>query len=185
MLSIWMFVAAVAAPTAPATSADAWHANYSEAVAETKQESQPLLVVFDKPGAEAEELDPSLLTAESGAFPLDSYALCHIDATTDYGKQVAEGFKVTEFPHVAIIDKSGSVVLRRVSGDISQKEWTKVLKEHKDGARSSAVTHTVAKPVTTTSTTASPSFTPSVSMPSSSQGGYTKPYCPSCQLRNR
>jgi hypothetical protein len=180
MLSIWMFVAAVAAPTAPATSADAWHANYSEAVAETKQESQPLLVVFDKPGDEAAELDPSLLTAESGAFPLDSYALCHIDATTDYGKQVAEGFKVTEFPHVAIIDKSGSVVLRRVSGDISQKEWTKVLKEHKDGARSSAVTHTVAKPVTSST----PSFTPSVGA-TMSNTGYAKPYCPSCQLRNR
>ncbi|QDV72550.1 hypothetical protein [Botrimarina mediterranea] len=181
MLSIWMFVAAVAAPTAPAESTDAWHANYSEAVAETKQEEQPLLVVFDKPGDESAELDPSLLSAESGAFPLDSYALCHIDATTDYGKQVAEGFKVTEFPHVAIIDKSGSVVLRRVSGDVTQSEWTKVLKEHKNGDRSTAVTHSVSKPVKSTT----PSFSPSVSMPSSSQGGYSKPYCPSCQLRNR
>lgn len=185
MLSIWMFVAAVAAPTAQADSAAAWHANYSEAVAETKQEHQPLLVVFDKPGDEAEQLDPSLLSAESGAFPLDSYALCHIDATTDYGKQVAEGFKVTEFPHVAIIDKSGSIVLRRVSGDVSQSEWKKILKEHKDGARSSVahssvVSHTVAKPVTT----ATPSYTPKISSPVSTPS-YSKPYCPSCQLRNR
>ncbi len=180
MLSIWMFVAAVAAPPAQADSANAWHANYSEAVAETKQEHQPLLVVFDKPGDENAVLDPSLLSAESGAIPLGSYALCHIDATTDYGKQVAEGFKVTEFPHVAIIDKSGSVVLRRVSGDISQKEWTQVLKEHKDGDRSSAVTHTVAKPVQSSS----PSYTPTMGSPVSTPS-YSKPYCPSCQLRNR
>jgi len=180
MLSIWMFVAAVAAPTAQADSANAWHANYSEAVAETKQEHQPLLVVFDKPGDEAAELDPSLLSAESGAFPLDSYALCHIDANTDYGKQVAEGFKVTEFPHVAIIDTSGGIVLRRVAGDVSQGEWKKILKEHKDGARSSAVSHTVAKPVTSTSR----SYTPTISSPVSTPS-YAKPYCPSCQLRNR
>ena len=181
MLSIWMFVAAVAVPTAPADSARAWHGNYSQAVAETKQESQPLLVVFDKPGDENAELDPSLLSAESGAIPLDSYALCHIDATTEYGKQVAEGFKVTEFPHVAIIDKSGSVVLRRVSGDISQSEWKQVLKEHKNGDRSSAVTHTVAKPLKASTT---PSFTPTMSSPISTPS-YSKPYCPSCQLRNR
>ena len=180
MLSIWMFVAAVAAPTAQADSADAWHANYSEAVAETKQENQPLLVVFDKPGDEAEQLDPSLLSAESGAFPLDSYALCRIDATTDYGKQVAEGFKVKEFPHVAIIDKSGSIVLRRVSGDISQSEWKKVLKEHKDGARVSAPSHNVAKPVTSTPRT----YTPTIGSPVSPRS-YSQPYCPSCQLRNR
>lgn len=180
MLSIWMFVAAVAAPTAEADSAKAWHANYSEAVAETKQDAQPLLVVFDKPGDESQQLDPSLLSAEGG-FPLDSYALCRIDATTDYGKQVAEGFKVKEFPHVAIIDKSGSVVLRRVKGEVSKEEWKSILKEHKDGARSTAVNHTVAKPVATATST--PSYTPTIGAPVS-YPSYSKPYCPSCQ-RNR
>ena len=93
MLSIWMFAAAVAAPSVDASqaSANAWHADYGVALAETKQEEHPLLVVFEQPGDNAKQLDPSLLSAESGAFPLDSYALCRIDATTDYGKQVAEG----------------------------------------------------------------------------------------------
>jgi hypothetical protein len=194
-----MFVAAIAAPAADADSAQAWHADYGKALAETKQDGQPLLVVFDKPGDEQQRLDKSLLSAESGAFPLDSYALCHIDVTTDYGKQVAEGFKVTEFPHVAIIDKSGSVILKRVSGDISKAEWKDVLKKHADGLRVGAVTQTVAKPVvsevtTTASTVVQDAATPSatyapvvttpaaVSYPSVAPA---RPFCPSCQLRNR
>ncbi|TWT95324.1 hypothetical protein Pla108_34700 [Botrimarina colliarenosi] len=185
MLSIWMFVAAVAVPTANADSAPTlateWHADYGVALAETKQEEHPLLVVFEQPGDESQQLDPSLLSADSGAFPLDSYALCRIDVSTDYGKQVAEGFKVTEFPHVAIIDKSGSVILRRVSGDITKQEWTSVLKKHEDGARATA--YTVAKPVTTTTTPAA-TYTPTMDGPVSTPS-YSKPYCPSCQLRNR
>ncbi len=173
MLSTWMLVAA--ALTGSAQPADNWHADYGKALAETKQDSQPLLVVLDVPGDEANRLDPALLSAETGAFPLDSYALCHIDATTEYGKKVAEGFKVTEFPHVAIIDKSGSVILKRVSGDITVTEWTTALKSHADGLRASAKRHTVAKPVTSVVT---PS-TGAVSYPSYNS---PQPYCPSCQL---
>lgn len=180
MLSTWM-LAAVAALTGSAQHADNWHADYGKALAETKQDNQPLLVVLDVPGDEAKRLDPSLLSAESGAFPLDSYALCHIDATTEYGKKVAAGFKVTEFPHVAIIDKSGSVILQRVSGDVTVAEWTKALKSHADGLRASAKRVTVAKPVVSSPAVVTPS-TGAVSYPSYSS---PQPYCPSCQLRNR
>jgi hypothetical protein len=201
MLSIWMFVAAVAAPAAEADSAKVWHADYGVALAETKQDGHPLLVVFEKPGDEQQRLEPSLLSAESGAFPLDSYALCRIDVSTEYGKEVAEGFKVKDFPHVAIIDKSGSVILRRVSGDISKAEWKDVLKKHADGLRATAVTQTVAKPVVTEGsvvtasavvegpvTTPTATYTPAVGLPAAVSYPAAAParsFCPNCQLRNR
>lgn len=192
MLSIWMFAAAVAAPAAESAPASAWHADYGSALAETKQDGQPLLVVLEKPADDAGRLNPSLLTADSGAFPLESYALCRIDVTTEYGKQVAEGFKVTEFPHVAIIDKSGSVILRRVSGEISKAEWKDVLKKHADGLRVGAVTQTVAKPVVTegaVATTPAATFTPTVTVPGAAvtypSAAPARPFCPNCQLRNR
>lgn len=189
MLS-YMMLATAAALSADAPKAD-WHADYGVALEETKEESQPLLVVMDVPGDDAKRFNPELLKAEGGALPLAKYALCHIDASTEYGKKVAEGFKVTEFPHVAIIDKSGSVILRRVKGDIEKAEWLSVLLKHQDGQRAGASRYTVAKPVvsqpaTTTTvapTTYTPTVTPAISYPAAQPAA--QPYCPSCQLRNR
>lgn len=195
MLSTWMFVAVAAALTSDAQPADNWHADYGVALAETQKDSQPLLVVLDVPGDKAKQLDPTLLTAEGGAFPLDKYSLCHIDVTTEYGKKVAEGFKVTEFPHVAIIDNSGSVVLRRVKGNVTKKDWLAVLNKHSDGQRANQVRHVVAKPVVSEAqpvVTSQPVVsTPSSFVPSQPMIQYptaqpaARPYCPSCQLRNR
>lgn len=182
MLSIWMLVAATTALSSGADSGATWHADYGDALAETKQDGQPLLIVLDNPSKAADRLDPSLLNAEKGSFPLDRYALCHVDVTTKYGKQVAEGFKVTEFPHVAIIDKSGTVILRRVKGEVTEQEWTKILNKHADGLRVGATAHTVSKPVISTPVS---TYTPSISAPISYPAPVAQPYCPSCQLRNR
>ncbi|MEO0531534.1 MAG: hypothetical protein AAF266_13310 [Planctomycetota bacterium] len=190
MLSTWTCVSVLAALTAGADAPSVWHADYGKALAETKQDHQPLLVVLEEPADESKSLDAELLTAESGAFPLDSYALCRIDVTTEYGKKVAEGFKVTEFPHVAIIDNSGSVILQRVSGEVTKDQWKSVLARHADGNRAGATRYTVAKPIVADSTTATvvsepaaPVYTPSISAPVSYPSA--RPYCPSCQLRNR
>lgn len=190
MLSTWTCVAVLAALTGGADNSSVWHADYGDALAQTKQDHQPLLVVLEAPEDEAKSLDADLLKAESGSFPLDSYALCRIDVTTEYGKKVAEGFKVTQFPHVAIIDKSGSVILQRVSGEVSTDQWKSVLARHAEGNRAGQTRYTVAKPVVTDSSTATvisqpatPVYTPSFSAPVSYPAA--KPFCPSCQLRNR
>ncbi|MEQ8848239.1 hypothetical protein [Botrimarina sp.] len=187
MLTTWMLVAMVAGLSASEGDTSGWHADYGAALAETKHEAQPLLVVLDDPSDEANRLDPDLLKAESGALPLDSYALCRVDVSTDYGKQVAEGFKVTSFPHVAIIDKSGSVILRRVSGDVSLAEWKRVLSLHAEGDRLGQTRYTVAKQVVDSPVATQPAATPSFSAPtfSSPMNASPRPYCPSCQLRNR
>lgn len=187
MLSTWTCVSVLAALTVGADTPSVWHADYGDALTQTKQDHQPLLVVLEDPADEAKSLDADLLKAESGAFPLDSYALCRIDVTTEYGRKVAEGFKVTEFPHVAIIDNSGSVILQRVSGEVSNDQWKSVLARHADGNRAGQTRYTVAKPVVTDGTTATvvsePAtqvYAPTMSAPVSYPAA--RPYCPSCQL---
>ena len=92
-----------------------WQADYGKALAATRSGDQPLLVVLDKPGTTDKQLDPTLLsqgTIEGQDFELlRPYHLCHVDASTDYGQEVAKAFKADSFPYTAIIDKTGSVVI--------------------------------------------------------------------------
>jgi hypothetical protein len=147
-----------ASPTAPE-----WEQSYGKALEATRAGQEPLLVVLDKPGTVNAALEPALLSEEQAdgeiAKLLSPYRLCHVDVTTDYGQKVAKAFKAKDFPHVAIIDKSGSVVLFRKTGQIKETEWQKILDNHKSGERS-AISHVTLKPVSSSS---------------------AQPYCPNCQ----
>jgi hypothetical protein len=175
MLSTWMLLSLVAALPADAPAETAWEADYGQALAQTREVEQPLLVVLDVPSDEAQRLNPELLDVANGAFPLDSYELCRVDVSTEYGKRVAKSFKVTEFPHVAIIDKSGSVILHRIKGEVTTDQWKSTLARHAEGLRSSGSRYTVAKPLTDLS---------SAGFVEPSETSSSKPYCASCQ-RNR
>jgi hypothetical protein len=103
---------------------------------------------------------------------LQPYTLCHVDVTTDYGKKVASAFRATSFPHVAIIDKTGSTVIYRSTGPIDAADWQQVLTHHKNGERikPQAASHVSYKPV-------GPVLY-------SDPGIYGGSYCPSCQRQS-
>jgi hypothetical protein len=147
-----------ASPTAPQ-----WEQNYGKALEATRAGHDPLLIVLDKPGTQKAALEPSLLSENQAdgetAKLLTPYRLCHVDATTEYGQKVARAFKAKDFPHVAIIDKSGSVVIFHKSGQIKEAEWQKILASHKAGERTGK-THVALKPAGDSS---------------------NQPYCPNCQ----
>jgi hypothetical protein len=154
----------------------AWQTSYGKALAATKAANSPLLVVLDKPNSQNARIAPELLRVKDAAGKqtqlLQPYTLCHVDVTTDYGKKVASAFRATSFPHVAIIDKTGSTVLFRTSGKIEASEWEQVLSRHKNGQRASvqAASHVSYKPVQ-----------PVVYSDPISFGGS---YCPSCQRQS-
>jgi hypothetical protein len=155
-----------------------WETSYGKALEATRSDVRPLLVVIDKPAAADARVAPELLSPGQYAATqlelLRSYELCHVDATTDYGQKVAEAFGAKAFPFVAVIDKSGSVIINSKSGKIASDEWTRLLTAHKSGERSTAVSRVNFKPVSNGSTMfVSPS---NGSMMGSS-------YCPSCQRR--
>jgi len=154
--------ALLAAPQQPQ-----WESSYGKALKATRSADSPLLVVLDKPKTKDARLSPELLNDEkvegkSGAL-LKPYQLCHVDVTTRYGKKVAKAFHATTFPHVAIIDKTGSTVIFTKKGDIQANEWQRILTRNKSGDKSLAkkVSRSSYKPIT--------------------GGSSAKPYCPSCQ----
>ena len=128
-----------ASPKAPE-----WETNYGKALEETRSGQDPLLVVLDKPSSKEARIEPALLSEDKATADnsklLKPYRLCHVDVTTEYGKKVAEVFHAKEFPHVAIIDKTGSMVIFKKTGQIDLAEWEKILtnKINKSGERPSS-----------------------------------------------
>lgn len=101
-----------------------WHTDYGTALAATKQAERPLLVVIDDPNRPDHRIEQvSAQLDRSQGELLAAYELCHIDATTRYGRQVAESFNVREFPYTAIIDRTGSVILHQHSGQFTADRW--------------------------------------------------------------
>ncbi len=171
-------IVALSALLAASSPAVKWEGDYGKALKQTRsEEARPLLVVLDKPSAEAGKLDTQLLDGTTASATrlslLMKYELCHIDVTTEYGQQVAKAFKAEAFPYVAVIDKSGSSVLHQQTGTMSGDSWDALLAEHQSGAK--PVSHTVAKPVSTTQNYVEPTYSTPV---------YSPGYCPSCQ-KNR
>jgi hypothetical protein len=148
-----------ASPKAPQ-----WEHSYGKALEATRAGNGPLLVVLDKPSSDNARIEPALLSEDNASSDdaklLHPYELCHVDVTTDYGKKVANAFHATKFPQVAIIDKTGSVVIYRKAGQIKQDEWKEILTNYKSGERS-AITHVTLKPTSDSSS--------------------DKPFCPYCQ----
>jgi hypothetical protein len=127
-----------------------WESSYGKALEDTRSEARPLLVVLDRPASADGRLAPDLLAPGEDAKQLEllqSYELCHVDVTTEYGQKVAEAFKAKTFPHVAVIDKTGSVIIYQKSGQTSSDEWSRMLSAHKSGDRSTAVSRVSYKPV--------------------------------------
>jgi hypothetical protein len=151
-----------------------WEPSYGKALQATRAANGPLLVVLEKPTSEEARVEPQLLCegAVSGkeARLLRPYRLCRVDVTTKYGRKVASAFRAKNFPHVAIIDKTGSLVLFRKSGKIDASEWERALTRHKTGERTAAraISHM--------------SYRPSEPMIYSNPTSGS--YCPSCQRRS-
>lgn len=147
-----------------------WQQDYGKALAATRADERPLLVVLEMPSDPKTAAEEEQLSAEGDqADLLSAYQLCRIDASTEYGQRVAEVFKAKKFPFTAVIDKTGSVVLCKKRGQLSDAEWNQVLSTYKSGDRSTPINYSTAYRGTSFSSTP---MSTSVVSPS---------YCPSCQ----
>jgi len=131
IIAVWAFSAAL---TGASAKAPQWHTDYGAALAATRQSQRPLLVVIDDPGVAEHRIEQvSARNDRSGAEILESYELCHIDARTRYGQQVAASFKVRQYPHTAIIDRTGSVILHQQTGRFTTEAWVATLATYREG----------------------------------------------------
>lgn len=165
---------AVAAPVASSGHAE-WQADYGKALAATRADNRPLLIVLEVPSDPKTAVEGEQLKAEGEqAKLLASYQLCRIDASTEYGQRVAKAFKAEKFPFTAIIDKTGSIVLHKKQGKLTEAEWNETLSAYKSGIRTaqqytSAYRGQINK---NGSTFSYPAANSTITSPS---------YCPSCQ----
>lgn len=145
---------------ATAPKAPQWESSYGKALEATRAGQDPLLVVLDDPNNDSVRIEPALLSEGDASGEnsklLHPYRLCHVDVTTEYGKKVAQAFHAKSFPHVAIIDKTGSVVIFEKSGQISKEQWKQALASHQSGERPVVVSTDYSEVI-------------------------EKPYCPNCQ----
>ncbi len=156
---------------AAAPKAVEWQSDYGKALEATRADDRPLLVVLDVPGDEKKSVETDQVKPDGEqADLLAKYQLCRIDASTEYGKRVAEVFKANKFPFTAIIDKTGSVVLTKKQGQLTDDEWNQTLKNYKSGERSSLRYTSAYRGLGSSSY--SPSTSSTIVSPS---------YCPSCQ----
>ena len=125
------------------SSATEWQSDYSKALEATRKDDRPLLVVLDVPGDPEEALESEQLDTKGDQGELlCSYRLCHVDVSTKYGKKVADAFRAKEFPFTAIIDKTGSVVLAKKKGQITDDEWEETLAKYQEGEQSTGTSST-------------------------------------------
>jgi len=143
MFQLLSVAIAILSSIASASSTTQWHANYGKALAATRSDNRPLLIVLDVPSdpklaVESKQLET---TGEQSDL-LSAYQRCRIDVSTEYGKKVAKAFGAEKFPFTVIIDKTGSVVLCKKTGQLTEEQWRATLATYQKGERKAPTIHT-------------------------------------------
>ena len=126
-----------------------WLTNYGDAMKLARTTARPLLLVIhrdDRLPASSDRSSPGQ-AAQPSQDLLNAYVLCKIDANSGYGKRVAEAFRVTEFPHSVIIDKTTKKILVSKPGQATDETWKVTLTKYQGEAPLQAVAAT--RPQTT------------------------------------
>lgn len=129
----WILAACFIAGASPSQN---WLPDYGEALEATRQSQRPLLIVIDQQPKWLAHIEPvSEVGQPVPVSLLQKYTLCHVDATTPYGKAVAQAFRAPTLPATVIIDKTGAVQLAKKTGRLSASALTSMLTAHQAGER--------------------------------------------------
>jgi hypothetical protein len=114
-------------------AAPQWKSTYGEAYHAGKKAQRPVLIVIDKPAATSAVKPVAYVNKEVSAEEaalLAKYELCHVDATTEAGQDIAKRFGATKFPYVAITDSKVEVLRLQHTGEMSQPQWVATLAKY-------------------------------------------------------
>lgn len=142
-----MFTALALAATLLAQAAIAgaaspeWNSKYGAAYSAGKKAQRPVLIVIDKPAAAVKPVAyvNKEVTAEEAAL-LANFELCHVDASTEYGQDVAKRFGAPSFPYVAITDSKVEFLRLQHTGEMPQQQWIATLAKY---SKAEKVEHTM------------------------------------------
>ena len=139
----FIFVILASALARSESTAITWKTHYGQAKRIAQAAKRPLLVVIeDSNQAENRINENTLDTTSREKLVHQDFELVRVDASTEYGKRVAQAFGVRRFPYTAVTDRASRRIVFRKSGPMSKSDWTVAL------ARSStAVTGPTSQPV--------------------------------------
>ncbi len=100
-----------------------WSPHYGKAKSQATVARRPLVVVIEDPSDAAKRMDDQAL-AMSTLEKLNEYQLCRVDASTPYGKRVAEAFGAKQLPFTAITDREVRQITYSKAGQMSSEQWT-------------------------------------------------------------
>lgn len=102
-----------------------WESNYGQALKTARSSGRRLLIVIDSDGKSGRTVGH--VKTRVRANQQHKWVFCHVDATTEYGQEVAKKFKATQLPFVAISDPTCSVISYQKSGPIEPQKWSTIL----------------------------------------------------------
>lgn len=114
----------------------AWNRDYGAALQSARQQQKPLLVLIERRGNEQPAAATRPVSRQADAQIqqlLDRYELCYVDADSNYGRQVAQGFRARTFPFVAVVDKHSRRQLWRAAAPNSSEGWAALLTRYQTG----------------------------------------------------
>lgn len=111
-----------------------WNRNYGETLQVARESHRPLLILIVDGAIEngAQKSLPQLKSTELADL-LSEYEVCRVDANTKYGAKVAKAYRATQFPYIAISDARCEQIVYRRIGQLEEKRWTTLLREHRVG----------------------------------------------------
>ncbi len=112
--------------TPPSTT---WLDDYGTALQVARLARRPLLVVLENPHEPSERLG-GIASDDELAHLLSNFELCRVDVTTNYGRKVAESFRVSTLPYIAITDERCKSVVFRGAGKFGSQIWEKTLSQY-------------------------------------------------------
>jgi len=143
MIHLLSVSAIILSSIASASSSNSWQADYGKALAATRTDNRPLLIVLDVPSdPELAVESKQLETTGAQSELLGAYQRCRIDVSTEYGKKIAKIFGAEEFPFTVIIDKTGSAVLCKKTGQLTEEQWRATLETYQKGEKKAPTIHT-------------------------------------------
>ena len=119
-----LLVTIMATSTVAVTTTDGleWSTHYGKAKSQATVARRPLVVVIEDPSDASKRMDNEIL-ATSTLEKLNEYQLCRVDASTPYGKRVAEAFGAKQLPFTAITDRKVRQITYRKVGQMSPEQW--------------------------------------------------------------
>lgn len=133
MAYVFPVLTVIALTAVPETPKHQWQHSYRKSLAESRRADKPLFIVFC-PGASAygemTRKGPFLANEIEQALKAD-YARLFVDTSTKQGKALANAFEADNFPHLVVIDRTGTMQVYWQTGPQTVDQLSGVLKKYR------------------------------------------------------